>query len=121
LSDRVARGVRARLADIAEEIAVLKRYASGVAYEDFVQAPGLRRIVQASVLVISEAARHLPPHITDQVPNVPWSRIRAIGNIIRHEYFRIDPDILWGIVEENLTQLDDAVTKLSAIAVTDDE
>jgi len=112
VSEPSGRGVAARLADIAEEVAVLRRYTDGVTYGDFVADPGLRRIVQSSVLVISEAARHLPDDLTERTRDVPWHRIRAIGNIIRHEYFRVDPAILWGIVEESLDDLEAAIAAL---------
>ena len=43
------------------------------------------------------------------IPSQPWSAIRAVGNILRHEYDRIDPDVIWRIVSEDLNSLKKAV------------
>lgn len=40
--------------------------------------------------IISEASRRLSPSLIARWPDVPWARIRAAGNVYRHEY----PDIL---------------------------
>jgi uncharacterized protein with HEPN domain len=39
----------------------------------------------------------------------PWADIRALGNIIRHEYDAIDPAVIWKIVEDDLLPLEKAV------------
>jgi uncharacterized protein with HEPN domain len=35
-----------------------------------------------------------------------------LGNLLRHEYRRIDPEILWSIVTEHLDALDAAAVAL---------
>jgi uncharacterized protein with HEPN domain len=41
-------------------------------------------------------------------PNVPWQKIHGLGNLLRHEYRRIEPAILWSIVTGHLDELDEA-------------
>lgn len=36
------------------------------------------------------------------IPDQPWSDIRGIGNIIRHEYDSVDPLIIWNIINRDL-------------------
>ena len=45
-------------------------------------------------------------------PHVPWQKIHGLGNLLRHEYRRVDPDILWSVVTDFLDPLDDAVATL---------
>jgi uncharacterized protein with HEPN domain len=35
----------------------------------------------------------------------PWAEIKAIGNRIRHEYFRLDDAILWKVITEERKRL----------------
>ena len=50
---------------------------------------------------ISEAVRHIPDDWLGDYPTEPWGEIKAIGNRIRHEYFRLDHDILWQIITKD--------------------
>ena len=49
--------------------------------------------------------RKIPDDWLADFPEQPWAQIKAIGNRIRHEYFRIDDAILWEIVTEDLDSL----------------
>jgi uncharacterized protein with HEPN domain len=43
---------------------------------------------------------------------VPWEKIHGLGNMLRHEYRRVDPEILWSVVTERLADLDAAAARL---------
>ena len=45
-------------------------------------------------------------------PDVPWPQIASIGNQLRHAYDRIDPRIIWNIIERDLPELEAAVSDL---------
>jgi uncharacterized protein with HEPN domain len=36
---------------------------------------------------------------------MPWRRMADLGNRLRHAYHRVDPDVLWEIVERDLPAL----------------
>lgn len=42
-------------------------------------------------------------------PGVPWAQLRGLGNFLRHEYDRVDPDRMWLMVERDLDPLKTAV------------
>lgn len=65
----------------------------------------LQRGVERSLEIISEAVRHLPEAILATRPEIAWADIRSIGNLIRHEYWRVDPDILWAVITDDLPAL----------------
>jgi uncharacterized protein with HEPN domain len=74
----------------------------------------LRRAAERAVQIISEAARALPPELLDRYPNTPWTAIIGIGNILRHEYQRIEDPRLWEIVTIYVPQLRSDVVKMLA-------
>ena len=55
-----------------------------------------------NVTVIGEAATHVPEDVTERWPEIPWRDIRDMRNFIVHEYFGVNPDVLWGTVREDL-------------------
>jgi uncharacterized protein with HEPN domain len=74
----------------------------------------MKRAVEHALLIIAEAAKNIPDDLKQKRPEVPWKRIHGLGNMLRHEYRRIDSDILWSVVTENLDGLDKAIEALLA-------
>nr|WP_242025506.1 HepT-like ribonuclease domain-containing protein [Leptolyngbya sp. FACHB-36] len=55
--------------------------------------------------IIGEASRFLSSSIRSRYSDVPWSEIIGMRNILTHNYFEIDLDIVWQAVERNLPNL----------------
>ena len=104
--------VRIRLIDIREEIAGIRDLTRNATAESFGSSWAMRRAVEHALLIIGEAAKHVPDNLRAKRPEVPWKKIHGLGNMLRHEYHRIDSDILWSVVTENLDGLDKAIEAL---------
>jgi uncharacterized protein with HEPN domain len=72
----------------------------------------MRRAVERGVEIVSEASRHIPDELKQRYPHIYWREISAIGNLLRHEYGRVDDRIIWRVVEEYLPELKDVVTEM---------
>jgi uncharacterized protein with HEPN domain len=55
--------------------------------------------------IFGEAARALPQAVWEQTPDVPWSKIIGMRHILVHDYFRIDTEIVWDVIERDLPGL----------------
>jgi uncharacterized protein with HEPN domain len=55
--------------------------------------------------VIGEAVRNLPLDLRRQHPKIPWRSITALRNILIHEYFGVDLEIVWRVVDRRLPAL----------------
>lgn len=97
-----------RLADIIEAIAHIRSVLDGVSLDVFEGDWQKRWLVERGVEIISEASRYIPDEIKARHPGIPWAKVAGIGNILRHAYDRIAPDILWKLVQDELSPLDDA-------------
>jgi uncharacterized protein with HEPN domain len=102
------RSLRIRLTDIREEIAGIRGLTKNATAESFDADWAMKRAVQHALLIIAEAAKHIPDNLKETRPEVPWKRIHGLANLLRHEYRRIDSDILWSIITEKLADLDRA-------------
>ena len=65
-----------------------------------------------SLLKISEASRHLPDDLKARRSDVSWSQIAALGNRLRHGYFRVDPAIIAAIIAKDVPELKNAAEAL---------
>ncbi len=69
-------------------------------------------ILERQVEILSEASRRLNDEEKRLTSEIPWREIAAIGNILRHEYKRVDVVILWDVCTVHLEPLSIAVEKL---------
>jgi uncharacterized protein with HEPN domain len=62
------------------------------------------------LLIITEAARHIPAPWKDQFgPQINWRRLEDLGNRLRHAYHDANIGILWSIYENDLDPLEAAI------------
>lgn len=61
---------------------------------------------------IGEAVSRLPDDVTNLAPEIPWWKIRAMRNLIAHDYAGIDAAIVETTVRERLPELKAAVTSM---------
>lgn len=98
-----------RLEHILENIERVELYVVDCDFQRFTK-DGLRRdAIERCLSRISEAARKLGDIAEQLAPDQPWADIRELGNRLRHDYERVDPIVVWGIVTEHLHPLKIAV------------
>jgi uncharacterized protein with HEPN domain len=110
---------RLYLEHIQESIAAIEHRVAGKTYEDFVADDVLRDSIERRIEIISEASRRLPAAMKARYPDLPWPAIAAIGNVLRHEYYAIEFDILWRIATQDVRPLAAAVDILLAEVLRD--
>jgi uncharacterized protein with HEPN domain len=103
---------RVWLVDICGEISGIRELIKGADLATFASNWAMKRAVEHALLIVAEAAKHLPSEMKESQPNVPWQKIHGLGNLLRHEYRSIDPEVLWSIVTEHLDALDRAAAAL---------
>jgi len=52
--------------------------------------------------IIGEACKNIPEKIKDKYPQIPWSKMYRLRNIVSHDYFGIDYDVIWKIITNYL-------------------
>jgi uncharacterized protein with HEPN domain len=102
----VDRLISPRLADIVEAIERIYRVLDGATLDAFEQDWEKRWLVERGIEIISEASRPLSEDIKTRQPHIPWTKVAAIGNVLRHAYDHVAPDVLWKLAQDDLPTLE---------------
>ena len=65
------------------------------------------------VFTIGEATKAMSTRATGAHPEVPWSNIARIRDLIGHHYYRRDPQIILATIRDPLTQLGEACAQIA--------
>ncbi len=100
-SDKPAR----RLRDIVENANAIARYTEGMDANGLEENPMVSDAVERCLERICEAVAKLGDQAAVFLPGQPWHKIKAFGNVLRHEYDDIVRDRLWDVVQNDLPPL----------------
>jgi len=63
-------------------------------------------------IVIGEAVNRLDEAFRDITSYIPWREIKGFRNIIAHDYFGVDADEVWEIINQKIIPLKKEIEKL---------
>jgi uncharacterized protein with HEPN domain len=98
--------------DIWEATEKIERYVVGLDHDSFIKDDKTIDSVVRNLEIIGEAANRLPENFRAQYPEIEWRKITGLRNRIVHDYFNIDVEIVWEILQKDLPNLK---SKLSLI------
>jgi uncharacterized protein with HEPN domain len=103
-----------RLGHIIEQLDGIAISIADLRFEDVKGNFLYERAIERSVQIISEAAKELPDQIRQKYIDVKWKPIISIGNLLRHEYYRISATEMWEIATIHLPELRPTIERMIA-------
>jgi uncharacterized protein with HEPN domain len=100
--------------DMLEAIDGIQSALIGKSFEAYQKDWLLRLGTQRGIEIISEASRRLPDEAKAVRADIPWQRVSAIGNVLRHEYDSLADKVLWGVMIDELPVLKAALIEIAA-------
>lgn len=100
------------LEDILSAIGRIRRYVSGSSRESLAGDEKTLDAVVRNLEIIGEAAKKVPEDIRSQHPSVDWKKIAGLRDILIHEYFGVDVEIVWDIIENKLPVLEQQIQSI---------
>jgi len=61
--------------------------------------------VLMNFVVIGESVKKLSTKVKSDNPQIPWQKIKGFRNIVAHDYFGVDAEEVWQIVQQNIPEL----------------
>lgn len=100
------------LNDIAKAIRKIQKYTKGLTFNRLKKADLIIDAVARNLEIIGEAAKNMPAQVKEKCPDIEWKKIAGLRDILAHEYFGIDLEVLWDIVQNKLPDLKKKVSRL---------
>ena len=101
------------LNDILKCIQKIQKYTKGKSYDDFIKDELLVDGIVRNLEVIGEAVKNIPADFRKKYPTVEWKKIAGLRDILIHEYFGIDYELLWDIVKNKIPELEVQIIKIA--------
>jgi uncharacterized protein with HEPN domain len=101
------------IAHILECISLIEEYTKRITKTQFLGNKQLQDAVIRRIEIIGEAIRNIPQEIKDKYPEIPWKEITGMRDILIHEYFGIDLELTWGVVEQKISGLKAKIINIS--------
>ncbi len=80
-------------------------YTDGLDYEAFNADTLVYDATLRNLVLIGEAAIHIPGDIRDAHPEIHWRRFIATRNHLAHGYSGIDDDVIWDVIRTDVPNL----------------
>lgn len=108
----MSRAIDILLGEILEAIELVQHYTEGLSYEAFEANVEKQDSVLRRLEIIGEAVKGIPDELRSAYPDTPWSDISGARDILIHEYFRVDLELAWEMVQDDLPSLAKEVRRM---------
>lgn len=100
------------LGHIVESIEEVQNHTKGLSKKDFLESILVQDAVFRRLEIIGEAVRNIPAPLRKKYKDIPWEKIAGTRNILIHEYFGVDLDLVWLVVKKELPVLKRNIKKI---------
>ena len=108
----MSREYRLFLEDMRRACEKVIRFTQQMTCEQFVADEKTFDAVMRDLEIVGEAAKHIPPEVRAQHPDIDWQKIGGLRDVVIHEYFGIDIEIIWDIVTREVPVLHQQLHKM---------
>ncbi len=106
------RDSRLYLDDIIDAIEKIENYVNGLTFEDFSQDSKTVDAIVRNFEIIGEATKRIPAETKEKHSRIPWKMMAGTRDKLIHEYFGVNPQVLWKAVKEDIPPLKRSVKQL---------
>jgi uncharacterized protein with HEPN domain len=94
------------LDDIRTAIAEVEEFTRGMTFVEFAADKKTINAVIRSLEVLGEATKGIPATFRKKHPDIPWSKMVGMRDVLIHDYMGVDLKTVWKVVKERLPELE---------------
>lgn len=106
------RTIELLLDDILEAIDKIEEYIADIPFEVFLVENKTKDAVVRNLEIIGEASKNISEEIKQKYDDVEWRKIIGLRNIVVHDYFGVDYEIVWQIITNELLPFKEQLTNI---------
>jgi uncharacterized protein with HEPN domain len=96
------RKIKDYLFDVVDSILKIEIFTENLSYNEFINDDKTFYAVIRALEVIGEAAKKIPQPIKDKNRNIPWKQISGMRDKLIHDYFGVDPAVVWETIKTDI-------------------
>lgn len=100
------------LEDIIENCDKSQEFTDGISFDDFVDDEKTYYATVRALEIIGEAIKYIPDELKQKYFEIPWHKIVGFRNMVIHEYFGIDKEIVWNAARANTIFLKEQIQNI---------
>ena len=93
------------LRHILAEATYLEATSATLTREQFLNDETVQRAFVRSLEIIGEATKRIPKDVRAQHPTIEWRAMAGMRDRLIHEYFGVDLDLVWDVVQHKIPPL----------------
>ena len=97
---------------VLESINLIERYIKGKSIDDFYNDVQLQDSVIRRMEIIGEAIKNLPDDVREKYTDITWKEIVGMRDVLIHAYFRVDLDLTWETIQNDIPILKEQLNKI---------
>lgn len=106
------------LGDIITAIEDAMEFTSGMDYEAFEADRKTVNAVIRSLEVVGEATKRIPMSFRHKHPDIPWSKMAGMRDVLIHDYMGVDMKTVWKVVRDRLPELKSLLEELQSSSMS---
>lgn len=107
------RNIQVFIQDVFDAIEKINGYVVGITSAAKLKENGQAYdAVLMNFIIIGEAIKNIYEEVRENYPDVEWKQIMAMRNVLAHEYWGVDEQVIWSAIRKNLPELKEIITKI---------
>ncbi len=98
--------------DIKAECKIIIKHTRDKNLQDLLSDEIFSRAIERSLEIIGEATKHVSELTKLKYPEVEWKKIAGLRDVIIHQYFGVDYDLIWDVVVQKIPGLHHEIIKI---------
>ena len=103
------------IGDILESIKNIENFSRNLDKEKFSKDILRQSAIIRHLEIIGEAVKNLPLSFREKYPKIPWKDIAGFRDKLSHNYFGINIDRVWSIIEKELPNLKKGMEEIKKV------